>query len=85
MVNARWLTRQCIWSGRIGNLHISIAIFSVFLRGRCKRVRDQGKEDKEVRGDEPNKGGLYSDQYNFTKSKLTTASLVLLHSARSLP
>ncbi len=22
MVNARWLTRQRIWSGRIGNLHI---------------------------------------------------------------
>ncbi len=32
MVNARWLTRQRIWSGRIGNLHISMVCSS--LHGR---------------------------------------------------
>ncbi len=31
------------------------------------------------------KGGLYYDQYNLTKSKLTTAFSVLLQRARSLP
>ncbi len=55
------------------------------LKNSVKGFRDQGKEDEEVRGDEPNKGGLYYDQYNLTKSKLTTAFSVLLQRARSLP
>ncbi len=43
-------------------------------RHQCRRFWDQWKEDEEVRGDEPNKRGLYCDRQNpHTKSKLTTA------------
>ncbi len=38
MVNARWLMRQCIWSGRIGNLHLSMVCSSLLRReGRSQQ------------------------------------------------
>ncbi len=44
MVNARWLTRQRIWSGRIGNLHISMVCSS--LHGREGRSQQSSLEFK---------------------------------------
>ncbi len=39
MVNARWLMRQRIWSGQIGNLHISMsACLSTEERGGVSRA-----------------------------------------------